>query len=61
MDTAEAERFRSLVPCYYRGCHGIMIFYDATNINSFESIKYWTDHIKNHTNSDNIVKFLIAI
>ena len=40
-DTAGQERFRTITSSYYRGAHCIMIVYDITARESFESVKMW--------------------
>ena len=37
-DTAGQERFKNIISSYYKGAHGIMLVYDITDIDSFESI-----------------------
>jgi small GTP-binding protein len=49
-DTAGQERFKSLMPSYFRGCAGIVLVYDVTNINSFRSLSYWLDEIQKNCN-----------
>ena len=34
-DTAGSERFRSIVPSYYRGAHAVFVVFDITDKNSF--------------------------
>jgi Ras-related protein Rab-1A len=49
-DTAGQERFRSIVSSYYNGAHGIIIVYDVTNRDSFESIKStWISDVREYT------------
>lgn len=45
-DTAGQERFRSLTPLSLRKVQGIILLYDITNKNSFESVNYWLKMIK---------------
>jgi len=40
-DTAGQEKFRSIAATYYRGSDGILLLYDITDRNSFESIEMW--------------------
>ncbi|EDX02949.1 ras-related protein RIC1 [Drosophila yakuba] len=44
-DTAGEERFKSLLPAYYRGAHGILLVYDTTSANTFRSIDGWLEEI----------------
>ena len=47
-DTSGQERFRSIVPMYYRGASAILLVFDISNRKSFTNIKdYWADQIKN--------------
>jgi len=47
-DTAGSERFRTITSSYYRGCHGMLIVYDTTNLESFKAIDYWYQTVENH-------------
>nr|XP_016942130.1 GTP-binding protein yptV1 [Drosophila suzukii] len=44
-DTAGEERFKSVLPAYYRGAHGILLVYDTTSASSFQSIDGWLEEI----------------
>ena len=44
-DTAGQEKYRSLTPIYYRGSDIVIIVYDITDIESFESAKKWLEII----------------
>lgn len=44
-DTAGQERFRTITTSYFRGAQGILLVYDVTDRNSFQSIKTWVDEI----------------
>jgi Ras-related protein Rab-1A len=49
-DTAGQERFRSIISSYYRGAHGIIMVYDATNLKSLENcFDIWMRDIKKYT------------
>jgi len=49
-DTAGQERLRTITSSYYRGAHGIIIVYDVTDSESFDSVKNWLAEIdKNAT------------
>ena len=44
-DTAGQDRFRTITSTYYKGAHGIIIVYDVTDRESFESLKFWMQEI----------------
>ena len=44
-DTAGQDRFRTITCSYYRGAHGIIIVYDITDRESFETVKTWMNEI----------------
>ena len=44
-DTAGQDRFRTITSTYYKGAHGIMVVYDVTDQESFESLKFWLQEI----------------
>ncbi|KAM9375973.1 ras-related protein Rab-8-like [Pholidichthys leucotaenia] len=50
-DTMGIERFKSVIPLYYRGAKGIMLVYDITNRYSFENIRGWMEHVETHAPS----------
>ena len=52
-DTAGEERYRSLTKGFFKNGEGIIIVYDVTNKNSFESLKFWIDSIENNNNLEN--------
>lgn len=45
-DTAGQERFRSITLSYYRNCCAAIVVCDLTNRESFDSIDYWVENIK---------------
>lgn len=55
-DTAGQERFRTITNTYYKsnmlvyaGAHAIILVYDITNLESFESIQnFWLDETENY-------------
>ncbi|GAM24931.1 hypothetical protein SAMD00019534_081060, partial [Acytostelium subglobosum LB1] len=51
-DTAGQDRFRSLMPMYYRGAHVAVIVYDVTSINSFDKVKEWVQELRSNTLED---------
>eukprot|EP00600_Ochromonadales_sp_CCMP1393_P002524 CAMPEP_0174981362 /NCGR_PEP_ID=MMETSP0004_2-20121128/15846_1 /TAXON_ID=420556 /ORGANISM="Ochromonas sp., Strain CCMP1393" /LENGTH=204 /DNA_ID=CAMNT_0016233095 /DNA_START=44 /DNA_END=658 /DNA_ORIENTATION=+ len=47
-DTAGQERFRTITTSYYKGAQGILLVYDVTDRNSFQSVRTWMEQIKEH-------------
>ncbi|EDW00148.1 GTP-binding protein ypt2 [Drosophila grimshawi] len=47
-DTAGAERFRSMMSCYYRHVDGIILVFDLTNRHSYRHVSYWLDEIRKY-------------
>ena len=53
-------RFRHIIRNYYRSIHGVIIVYDVTNYNSFQSITdYWLNDIEENA-PQNIIKVLVG-
>jgi Ras-related protein Rab-1A len=49
-DTAGQERFRTVTASFYRGAHGILLVYDITQKDSFETrVEEWLKEIRNYT------------
>jgi Ras-related protein Rab-1A len=40
-DTAGQERFRTITSSYYRGSQGIVVVYDVSDQDSFDSVQHW--------------------
>ncbi len=53
-DTAGQEKFRSLIPMYIREAQIILLIYDITSKESFESIPIWFSDILNVKNDEAI-------
>lgn len=60
-DTAGQERFKSIIINYFKGISGILLFFDLSNINTFNSIEKWIKEIqdKNSCSHDHPI-FLIG-
>ncbi|CAF1499606.1 unnamed protein product [Rotaria sordida] len=59
-DTAGHERFRTLVPAYYRGAHGAILVYDVCNRNSFQQLDRWNAELDKFSTKLNIIKMLVG-
>ena len=56
-DTAGQERFKTIVASYFRGANGILLIYDITDRESFESLTHWLNEIENNANKN--IKILL--
>lgn len=50
-DTAGQEKFKSIVPMYYKGSKGIIIVFDISSDDSFDGAKRWIGDIEASYNS----------
>ena len=46
-DTAGQEKYRSLVPMYLRNAEAVIIVFDCSDAESFDSLKDWLAQVKN--------------
>uniref|UniRef100_A0AC34QK86 Uncharacterized protein n=1 Tax=Panagrolaimus sp. JU765 TaxID=591449 RepID=A0AC34QK86_9BILA len=58
-DTGGQERFRTITQSYYRSANGIILCYDITCRQSFDSLVRWMDDVSKFA-VPNVVKVLIA-
>ena len=58
-DTAGEEKFRSLTPMYYKNAQAVILVYDQSSIDSFESLQKWIKEIEDHWTT-NIQLFLVC-
>ncbi|KAL3982229.1 Ras-related protein Rab-43 [Acanthocheilonema viteae] len=58
-DTGGQERFRTITQSYYRSANGILLCYDLTCRQSFESLHRWLDDVSKFA-APNVCKVLIA-
>lgn len=59
-DLVGQERFKSFVPCYYRGAHAILLVFDLTDLSSFINLNKTIKIIKNTPSNINSKIFLIG-
>jgi small GTP-binding protein len=52
LDTAGSEKYRAIVPLYFRGADVIIVVYDITNKNSFDGIEYWLNLARENAAKD---------
>jgi len=58
-DTAGQERFRTITSAYYRGADGIIMVYDVTNQESFNSITAWLNEVNRYA-TEGTCKLLVG-
>jgi len=58
-DTAGQERFATITTSYYRGAHGLIIVYDITSMDSFNSIKKWLVDVERFA-SPTVLKLIVG-
>ena len=51
-DTAGDERYKNITSNYYRGANGILLLYNITNRESFDSLNSWLTEIKKNANQN---------
>lgn len=59
-DTAGSERFRTLMPNYYRGAHGAILVYDVSNRATFTKLDHWLNELETFTTHGNLIKMLVG-
>jgi Ras-related protein Rab-11A len=58
-DTCGDEKYRAITRQYYNDANGILLIYDITSRDSFDSITLWVNEIKNNSPADAIL-FLVG-
>ena len=59
-DTSGEEKFRSMLPIYFRNINGAILAYDIGDKKSFESVEYWLSVLDSHVKKENIVVYLVG-
>lgn len=59
-DTAGTERFRTITPIYYRNVDGVLLVFDITDEESFETISYWVGELNDKADIANIELLLVG-
>lgn len=59
-DTAGSERFRSVARSYYREADAVILVYDLTCRQSFDSLSYWREEIQNGIVDDDVAIILVG-
>ena len=54
-DTAGDERFRSIMPLYYRDAEIALLVFDITDIESFKGIDYWFNELEGKVKTEGML------
>lgn len=54
-DTAGDERFRSIMPLYYRDAEIALLVFDLTDAESFKGIDYWLGELESKVSTEGIL------
>lgn len=60
-DAAGQEKFRTIIPSYFKDANAVVFVYDVTDRETFANISYWRKQFISHTNSadDSIPPFFL--
>ena len=47
-DICGSERFKTVIPSYYRNADGAIAAYDISDKRSFDRVKFWVNEVKKH-------------
>lgn len=59
-DTAGSERFRTLMPSYYRNAQGAILVYDVTKRATFAKLDHWINELDTYSTKSNVIKMLVG-
>ena len=54
-DTSGEERFRAIMPMYYRDARAAILVYDITKAETFDNVKFWVRELKNNAPDDILI------
>lgn len=54
-DINSSDRFHTLYPAFFRGARGCLLFYNVSNENSFNNLRYWINLIRENTDDIPII------
>ena len=57
-DTAGQERFREILPVYYKGARAAIVVFDITKDGTFDKLSFWVEEIEK--NAKDIPFFIVA-
>ncbi len=59
-DTSGEEKFKSMLPMYYKSAKGAILTYDIGCKKSFENVTDWIDELHDHVKLENSVMVLVG-
>lgn len=48
-DTAGSERYRSVIPSFFRNAAAVVIVYDISKRDTFKNLEYWLEFVREHS------------
>lgn len=60
-DTAGDERFRSIMPLYYRDAEIALLVFDLTDAESFKGIDYWLGELESKVETEGMLLCTISL
>jgi len=59
-DTSGEEKFRTLLPIYFRNINGALLIYDIKDRKTFDNIEYWLSVLDGYAKKESIVLYLVG-
>jgi len=59
-DTTGDEKFRHMLPMYYKSAKGAILAYDIGNKKSFDSLEFWIEELNEHVKAENTILYLVG-
>ena len=59
-DTAGDERFRSIMPLYYRDAEIALLVFDLTDAETFKGVDYWLNELEERVKTDGMIIVIVG-
>lgn len=59
-DTGGEERYRAMVPLYYRDAQAALLVYDITDSGTYKSLEYWINELQSKVNDEGMLIYVIG-
>lgn len=61
-DTADQEKYNTVVRTYYNNANGVIIGYDVSNLSSYNNLSKWLDDLSVHLDgTKNVIKLIVGL